>query len=112
MKGLTLYIFKHPSFAECSNGGISETSDRVLWVGENAPKVFEGEGLPRIAIVKGNLRGTVKAVPCDDEGKPLDGHFMMGGAYIGCSDSRFSEACEAITGSRFCGLVALHDRQE
>ena len=37
---------------------------------------------------------------------------MMGGAYVATSDSRFTAAVEEITGVRFYGAVAFHDRYE
>lgn len=112
-KGFTLYIYKNPSFAVCSNGGISEKHDEVLWIGGDVapPAMTERQELPRVLLVKGNLPGTIKAIPCDDAGNPKGGS-MMGGAYIASSDSRFSAACDKITGGRFYGAVALHDRFE
>lgn len=112
--GFTVYIYTNPNFKGCANSGISENFTQALWISSpdaNAPEMYEGEGLPKIQLVKGNLKGTIKAVPCDDSGTPLK-NTMMGGAYIACSDSRFSEACEKIAGGRFYGAVALHDRVE
>ena len=110
-KGLILNIFKCEAFAGCSLNGISEANNKALWIGENAPEIFEAVELPRIAIVKGNLPGIATAVVCDKDGKPRnDG--MMGGAYVASSDSRFTKAVEEITGCRFYGAVPLHDRFE
>ena len=72
---------------------------------------------PAAMLCPGNLRGTVVIRPVEildagdpHESKPLRG--AMGGAYVATSDSRFSEACEKMLGTRFYGAVPLHDRVE
>ena len=37
---------------------------------------------------------------------------MMGGSYVAACDSRFNDKIEELTGIRFYGAVALHDRTE
>ena len=111
MKGYIVSIYKNPAYAGCANGGISETNDRAMWVGEGAPEIFDAPELPRVLLVQGNVAGQAIVRPCDDNGISL-GRGMMGGAYVSTSDGRWCDALEAITGNRAYGAVALHDRFE
>lgn len=106
-KGMIVNIFRTDR-QDCSNGGISSKFDRALLIGEGIPEIFEDADLPKIVLEKGNLQGTVKAMLADTGGK----WSMFGGCFVHSSDSRFSEAVERITGSKFYDAVALHDRFE
>lgn len=110
IKGLSVEIFSNPLFKGCSNGGVSEFYTEGLIVNIDAPHYPKSPLHPLLMLVKGNLPGTVKAVPVDQpEGKTGP---MFGGSYIAGSDSRFSEAVEKLLGHRFYGAVPLHDRFE
>jgi hypothetical protein len=109
--GLIAEIFRSDS-QDCSNNGISSRCTRVVIV--NVPGPFEqSDEMPAVLMVEGNLRNTVKIIPCDPETTETFGHSMMGGTYVGTSDSRFSEAYAKITGEPFgCSIAPLHDRFE
>lgn len=118
--GLTADIYKSGG-RSWSNGGISDHADEVTIVNANGP--FDpDEKRPAVAIVHGNLAGTVKAIPVvplesggfrelrTDETKGIGP--MMGGCYIATSDGRFSDLVESLLGHRFYGAIPLHDRYE
>ena len=110
-KGLTVSIYKNPSYAGCSNNGVSETHDKAILIGDGIPEIFEAkEGDCVLRLVKGNLAGTVKIVPVDQPEKSCGA--MFGGSFVYTSDSRFSEACKKLAGVYVCGAVPLHDRFE
>lgn len=108
--------------SDCTNGGISSRHAELTVVNAEGPFTPTSER-PAIAIVE-NGPGLVKAVVvlnCADEGEePEWQQFapgnsvgpMMGGNYVGTSDGRFSRLVEEITGTRFYGAVAVHDRYE
>ena len=105
--GLLVNVYKNGKY-DCTNGGVSSRDIKGLCL-TNVDGPFDpSDDCPAVKLVKGNLPGTVKIVPEELEGKWT----MMGGNYAATSDSRFSEACEKITGSRFYGAVPVHDRFE
>lgn len=107
--GLYISVFRNSEFAgtDCTNGGVTSRFTKLCVTNVDGP--FDpSDDCPAVKLVKGNLPGTVKIVPEELEGKWT----MMGGNYAATSDSRFSEACEKITGSRFYGAVPVHDRFE
>ena len=116
--GLRANIYKGEY--DCSNGGISSEASRVTVVNVDGPFKSDGDA-PAVLLMPGHLPGVAHLVPAVEI--PGDGPEvwtpmqagagpMMGGCYVGTSDGRFSEAVEAITGSRFYGAVPLHDRFE
>lgn len=122
--GLIVSIYKDKG-RSYSNGGFSERHDEVTVVNVEGP--FEPtEDRPPVMLVKGNVPGTVKVVPAIETPAgymaAMPGDFagddatgmgpMMGGTYVGTSDSRFSEAVEALLGVPFYGAVPFHDRFE
>lgn len=120
MGGLTVSIFKS-DMGDCSNGGISGKFTEAMVVGVergNWDPSTELPELPRVMLKQGAYPGIAVAVPVQEtpDGQWVpDGEGigpMMGGCYISCSDSRFVEAVEKITGARFYGAVPLHDRWE
>lgn len=113
--GLIVSVFRDSTLCDCTNGGISATAKGLTLVNVSGP--FEpSEKYPAAMLVKGNLAGIAKIVPAEEvsEGvyEPVKGWVMMGGNYAATSDSRFSEAVERITGSRFSGAIPIHDRIE
>lgn len=110
-KGLLVSIYKNPSYAECSNGGVSQYNDKAILIGAGIPEIFTaGENDLVLKLLPGNLAGTAKIVPLHQP-KGISGP-MFGGCFVSTSDSRFSEAVEKICGHRFYGAVPLHDRFE
>lgn len=118
--GLRADIYKHKgrSFA---NGGLSGDHDEVTIVNVDGP--FEPtDDAPGVELVSGNLPGTVKIVPTVETLQALYDYErrgigpMMGGCYVGTSDSRLGQAIRKLTGDRPGahreGMVALHDRYE
>lgn len=108
-------------YGDCSNGGISGRASQVTIVNIDGP--FDpSDDAPAVMLIEGHGAngGTVRIVPCDhvhgdvwiEHGEPHSVGPMMGGTYIATSDSRFTRAVEALTGARFYGAVAFHDRYE
>ena len=122
--GLIVDVLKRGT-GGASNGGVSSKVDDVTLVecmGRPVDGPFEPTPeRPAVAIVPGNLPGTVKAVPVEQvvEGNRVRGYRlakpdgslgpMMGGSFIHTSDARFAEALGEGAGAR---PVALHDRFE
>lgn len=104
--GLIVNIFRS-DMQDCSNKGISSNHSKFVVVNIDGP--FEPtDEMPAVKMVEGNLSGTVKIVPAD-----VNGRSMMGGTYVGTSDSRFSAKYAEITGDRWGASIApLHDRFE
>jgi hypothetical protein len=117
--GLIVQIYHGARGTDCTLGGISSRAIALCLVNVDGP--FDpSESAPAAMLVKGNLRGTVRIVPAvkveissgDMPEYTTPGRPMMGGNYAATSDSRFSDACEKITGATFYGAVAIHDRYE
>jgi hypothetical protein len=121
--GVVLSIYK-ASGRSFSNYGISEFCDEVVCVNVPGPSEPSDER-PAVFLVAGDVAGTVKVVPVVEWGRSLGARGayvlaqpegtvgpVMGGCYVGTSDSRFVEAVEALLGHDFYGAVPLHDRFE
>lgn len=132
--GLTIQVYRCAwggVVQDCTAGGISATAERLTVVGT----VGSGGGsrvrpMPRDSQVFGPrddapavaLRptnggaGGACLVPVemgpDGAYRTVDAWVMMGGNYGGTSDSRWSALVETITGAKFYGAVAIHDRIE
>lgn len=108
--GLIANIYKNGG-TDCSNGGLSSRYDKVTVVNVDGP--FDpADDRPAVMLLPGNLPGVAKVVPVVGGNVAQTHGPMMGGCYVATSDSRFVEAVERITGARFYGAVALHDRYE
>lgn len=109
-KAIGAYIYKHPCFLKCPNGGFSERFVEVLVLCDSGPIDVDmdnpPENLVRIERVShtGFLDSYVKAVPVADAPKGTTG-WMNGGAIVDSSDARFRR----MTGG--CPAY-LHDRTE
>lgn len=112
--GLSADIFKHNG-RDFSNSGISSVVNEVTVV--NVPGAAEPTvAAPAVLLVPGNLPNTAKVVPATLVG---DSYVqtrrgcgpMAGGCFVSTSDSRFSSAVQALTGSR-SSVAPLHDRYE
>lgn len=97
--------------ADCTLNGITHRFNRLCLINVEGPFSPDETHAPAL-LLRGNLHGTVKIVPADEQGNPVQAWTMFGGNYATTSDSRFSEACERITGNYFYGAVAVHDRIE
>jgi hypothetical protein len=71
--------------------------------------VFEPNAdAPAVKLKVRNIGGIIVTAEPVDKPDGMCGP-MAGGTYIATSDSRFSQAIERITGSRFYGAIPLHD---
>jgi hypothetical protein len=96
---------------DCTNGP-SRDHDKLCVTNVEGP--FEPSAdAPAVTLEPGSLPGIARLVP-DTTGLAFitPPWFMFGGNYGASSDSRFSRAVEKITGGRFHGAVAIHDRLE
>ena len=110
-----------PSFGDCSNYGISHHFDRVALVLPDGNCSFDPalETPPNLCLLRADvifgsdkiLRVFPAMVNEAGEVVKRPGWWMNGGCFVS-GDSRFSEACERLLGSRFCGAVMLMDRRE
>jgi hypothetical protein len=117
--GLTVDVFHNP-LGDCTNHGISSQATRLTIVnveGSSEPS----DDAPAAMLVEGALPGIVMIIPAYFD-KAADAYVewksasgpsqMFGGNFAATSDSRFHQAIEKITGNRFHGAVAIHDRAE
>jgi hypothetical protein len=103
MKGVTAEILRPAHGQDCTNGGASSRATHCLIVGPDVPEVFEArEGEPVFVIRR---RGDyVYAVPLATE-ETAGYHWMAGGNFLYCCDSRFRQQVNAYP-------VSIHDRHE
>ena len=108
-KGMILSIYIAEGYRQCG-GVITRTCKEVLLVGEGVPEIFDARpDRPAVKLVRRPNLGRdggdykhiepVDAVPAGQTG------YMMGGAYVGSSDSRVRD----ILGDY---PLPLHDRSE
>ena len=114
--GLTVSIYRNSLYSKCANGGISERVSTLTITNVDGP--FEpADHAPAALLVPGNLPGTVKVIPVEDDEKTADTHtpYMSGGTFVATSDSRWDAAIRKITGEKMytaIDAVALHDRKD
>tara|TARA_B110000879_G_C10861770_1_gene389488 strand:+ start:68 stop:412 length:345 start_codon:yes stop_codon:yes gene_type:complete len=112
--GMIASVFRS-SIGDCSMNGISSNFNDVTVVNVDGP-FTPTEDRPAVMLLQGAFEGTIKVVPAihmrDDTYQEDRRWSMFGGTYIATSDSRFSEKCKQITGQRYYGAVAFHDRFE
>ena len=101
--GIICEVYRARGFEGCALGGISETADRVLLVGEGVEgPTTENEatasGVPVVELDRRKIGGEIY-LTARPVGMP---HGMMGGTFIETSDSRFP--------GRY--PIPLHDRME
>jgi len=103
VKGMIVDIYKNVT--DCSNGGLSSKHNRCLLIGEEIPRIFNGENMPVVTVVKRNINnGTyLTAYPVRGDGN-VDRSGMFGGCFIYSSDSRFRKIGKY--------PIPLHDRKE
>jgi hypothetical protein len=108
--GLILHVCRPADFPDCTNGGISSRHSRLTLINAEGP--FDPKPDAPAVIMESHVRGCLRIVPCDSDGKRLPGWFMFGGNFASTSDSRFSAKAEALLGAHFYGAIPIHDRQE
>lgn len=106
--GLRIFVYRHAG-SDCTNGGVTAVYDELTLTNVEGPSEVSDKA-PAAVLLPGHSRGTVRIVPQ----KVIDAgqHPMMGGNYAACTDARFDEAIEKLTGTPFYGAVAVHDRVE
>lgn len=109
-KGLHIDIYTNPAYRKCANGGLTETHDQALVVGEGIPEIFPADGLPVLVLKPNRIPGGAHLEPLVDD--PENHWFMAGGSFGHTSDSRLGDAIKAMTGVRFYGALPIHDREE
>lgn len=114
--GIYVNVYRNPDFGDCTNGGISSVHNRLCVVNVSGP--FEPNDDYPAFMLHSHCKGCVRLVPAvwheEKQQWQIDNSkwYMMGGNYAGTSDSRLSDRIESLTGIRFYGAVAIHDRTE
>lgn len=132
VKALPLNVFRDAgSQVDCTNGGVSSTHTRLHLVGyvqgskgsiepipEGIPTHLDPEHHAPVVLHARSMMGTYYAVSLvplayhHNEGTwRYEGPHMAGGNYA-TGDSRLSSLIAKLTGNRFYGAVAIHDRSE
>lgn len=109
--GLFVDIYRSARLGDCTLGGISAYeagAKEVFLINIEGP--FDDPYECPIAVLESHCAGRLRIVPGNPDGTARDGLWSSGGNFAHTSDSRFMEACERLTGSRFYGAVAIHDR--
>lgn len=106
--GLSISVMRDTSSPDCTNGGVSSKHSRLCVVNVRGPSEPSAD-CPAVRLEM-HFPGCLRLVPVLEDGAKA--WFMMGGNFGHSCDSRFSEACELLTGQRFYGAVAIHDRIE
>lgn len=108
LKGLRVKVFRDNG-PDCSNMGLSATETDLMVIGPGIPEVFEvRDGDAVVELVQHRtMKHHCYLKPYGD-----DRWLMFGGNFAYTSDSRFSEAVEALTGHHLIGAVPIHDRYE
>lgn len=131
--GLIIEVYRTAGLGgtDCTRGGVSSRADRLTVVGtvdrerramvrpmpRDAQVFGPRDDAPAVALrpTNGGAGGAcIVPVEMGPDGvyRTVDAWVMMGGNYGGTSDSRWSRLVETITGARFYGAVAIHDRIE
>ena len=106
--GLHVYIYKCGQFSDCTNGGVSSSPYVEGFTLTNVEGPHEPDSKYPAAKLKVGHLNSLHIKPAWNE----DEHTMFGGNYAASSDSRLSEAVDNLTGNRFYGAIAIHDRVE
>lgn len=117
--GLVAYVYAGGPYARTRNNRLVHPhgiTGRVTLV--DVPGPFEPKpDAPACRLVKrtfnyGSNYGSIVHVEPVEAPEGYPPRTMDGGAYVGCSDSRFREAVEELLGHAFYGALPLHDRYE
>jgi hypothetical protein len=120
--GLIISVYRNAEFAgqDFTLNGISNRFSRLLLVNVAGPFNPEQHTNAAPAMLETHHKGCLRIVEAVNIAKPGEpacwrkrpGWCQDGGNYAATSDSRFSEACERLTGQPWYGAVAIHDRYE
>ena len=121
MRGLSVSVYRDAGSSDCTNGGVTSRMSSLILFGEGIDGHWspDGAAVPKILLLKRDkvhLGGYLYAVPGVVDpvsgnvipAPPPDGHvgWMMGGNFVGTSDSRFSVGVTSL------GAIPVHDRSE
>ena len=105
--GLTVDLYKCVDRSDCSNGGITSQEIQGFCLTN-----VDGPFNPNVAYPAAKLViGPYNSIHIKPEAIG-DTHSMCGGTFAATSDSRLNDKIEELTGCRFYGAVAVHDRVE
>lgn len=120
---LIVSVYRNAEYAgqDFTANGITSRYNKLCLVNVSGPfdPYKHADAAPAL-LIAGALPGIVRiveAVNVAKAGEPPQweqrpGWCMDGGNYASTSDSRLTEAVERITGKRWYGAVAVHDRYE
>jgi hypothetical protein len=105
--GIIVQVLRN-SLGDSTADGVSKFQDQFVVGNTEGP--FSATGSEETLYLKVSYRNTIKLVTQReiDTGETA----MAGGNFASSSDSRFKRAIEELTGQRFYGAVAIHDRYE
>jgi hypothetical protein len=101
MKGLLVGIYESKEFGNSSNGGISGRVKSVILCGKGIPEIFESCSEHPAVLLDKKMGNYLYCYPAEGKNSSMVG-WMMGGAFVYSSDSRFPSDYP----------IPLHDRQE
>lgn len=106
--GILASIYTSKEFGDCSNNGISARFKAVVIVNAGGP--FDPtDDAPGVEVIKHPAGPKYPPIAVPVEGGK--GSRMMGGGYVGTSDSRLADLVESLGWPRM-SIVPLHDRYE
>ena len=104
--GLNVSIYRSGDY-DCTNRGISAKPKGLCLVNVDGP-FNPTPDYPAARLVRRGRVGNVVVIP---EGKD-DSGVMFGGNFAYCSDARFGDAVQLLSGYEFGFPIAIHDRVE
>ena len=105
--GLTVDLYKCVDRTDCSNGGITSQEIQGFCLTNVDGPFKPNVDYPAAKLVVGPFNSIhIKPEAIGDT------HSMDGGTFAATSDSRLNDKIEELTGCRFYGAVAVHDRVE
>lgn len=128
-RGLTLDVLRPAHGTDCTNGGISATANMLTLVGvirdhadpeplarhsrvfaatDDAPPVL----LHSRTFGEDTVLSLVPAQETKGTHTRVGGWWMAGGNFAATTDSRLADLAAELTGHRFYGAIAVHDRSE
>lgn len=105
--GIRVYVLKSKSIGDCTRGGVSSKYDELVVVNVDGPSDAKPDNSDAV-VLESHMPGVVRLRPVITTDAPI----MFGGNFAHTCDSRFTRAVEKLTGARFYGAVAIHDREE
>jgi hypothetical protein len=106
--GLLINVYRPADGHDCTMNGLSSRFATLTLVNAEGP--FEATPERPAVVLQSHVPGCLRLVPL--ELLEQNRWAQFGGNYAACSDSRFRELAEALSGGKFYGAVAVHDRVE